>query len=271
MDQVKIGKFIAELRKEKNMTQVQLAEKLDITDRAVSKWENGRGLPEVSLMKPLCEILGITLSELLDGERSDKNLQDSNLGRNVLEVLRDREREILKREYLQKACAVLMAIIIIFTSIFGFRVAVMAFSGLRGDGYSIGCFFNTQKANKTVELILKHKYEKAAENIGFYGASDKEKARSEWAENMKALYDEIYIEELEITKITLDDYFPKADFYMVVYDKETQVNYLLNGILMIQDGGIAFGGIYIPYVDSQSRRTEIAYMIENAISTYYPG
>lgn len=58
MNQEKIGKFILKLRKEKNMTQKELANKIGVTDRAISKWENGRGLPDLSLMKPLCDELG---------------------------------------------------------------------------------------------------------------------------------------------------------------------------------------------------------------------
>ena len=69
MDQIKIGKFIAACRKEKSLTQAQLAEKLCVTDRAVSKWETGKGLPDASLMLALCEILGISVNELLRGER----------------------------------------------------------------------------------------------------------------------------------------------------------------------------------------------------------
>lgn len=69
MDQMKIGKFIAEQRKSRGMTQAMLAEKLGITDRAVSKWERGKGMPDVSLMLELCEILGITVNELLSGEK----------------------------------------------------------------------------------------------------------------------------------------------------------------------------------------------------------
>ena len=69
MDQIKIGEFITKLRKEKNMTQKELAEKLNITDRAISNWENGRRMPDVSLLKPLCESLNITVNELLSGER----------------------------------------------------------------------------------------------------------------------------------------------------------------------------------------------------------
>lgn len=69
MDQVKIGKFIAGCRKEKNMTQCQLAEALGISDKTISKWETGKGLPEAGFMASLSGILGITVNELLAGER----------------------------------------------------------------------------------------------------------------------------------------------------------------------------------------------------------
>ena len=68
MDQIKIGHFIAEQRKAKNLTQMQLAEKLGITDRAVSKWENGRAMPDSSIMLELCAILQINVNDLLNGE-----------------------------------------------------------------------------------------------------------------------------------------------------------------------------------------------------------
>ena len=73
MNQEKIGKLIAEIRKEKDMTQTDLANKLGITDRAISKWENGRGLPDISLLQNVSEILGITITELLSGERNGEN------------------------------------------------------------------------------------------------------------------------------------------------------------------------------------------------------
>ena len=69
MDQEKIGKFIATLRKEKGLTQQELAEKLGITKNAVSKWERGLGLMDMSLLKPLSEILDVSVTEILNGER----------------------------------------------------------------------------------------------------------------------------------------------------------------------------------------------------------
>ena len=76
MNQIKIGEFIASQRRSKNLTQAALAEKLGITDRAVSKWECGKGLPDVSLMLDLCEIFGITVNELLSGEKI--SMENSN-------------------------------------------------------------------------------------------------------------------------------------------------------------------------------------------------
>ena len=69
MDQLKIGKFIAECRKQKNLTQMQLAEKLGITDKAISKWERSIAMPDTSIMLELCDILGISVNELLSGEK----------------------------------------------------------------------------------------------------------------------------------------------------------------------------------------------------------
>lgn len=69
MDQIQIGKFIAECRKENKLTQAQLAEKLGVSDRAVSKWETGRCMPDSSLMPELCELIGISINDLFNGRR----------------------------------------------------------------------------------------------------------------------------------------------------------------------------------------------------------
>ena len=79
MEQVKIGKFIAECRKKKNLTQMQLAEKLNITDRAISKWETGKGMPDSSIMLELCNELDISVNELLSGELIDMKNYNKNV------------------------------------------------------------------------------------------------------------------------------------------------------------------------------------------------
>ena len=76
MDQLKIGKFIAECRKQKQLTQLQLADKLGITDKAISKWERGIAMPDTSIMLELCDVLCISVNELLNGERI--NMENSN-------------------------------------------------------------------------------------------------------------------------------------------------------------------------------------------------
>ena len=76
MDQLKIGKFIAECRKQKQLTQLQLADKLGITDKAISKWERGIAMPDTSIMLELCDILCISVNELLNGEMI--NVENSN-------------------------------------------------------------------------------------------------------------------------------------------------------------------------------------------------
>ena len=79
MNQEKIGKFIAKCRKDKDLTQRDLSEKLGVSNRAVSKWENGISMPDLSIMKSLCDELDITINELFDGEKSQNKIPDDNI------------------------------------------------------------------------------------------------------------------------------------------------------------------------------------------------
>ena len=99
MNQIEIGKFIAKCRKEKKLTQAQLAEKLNITDRAVSKWEMGKNMPDTSIMLELCEILGITVNELLSGEKIDmENYEkyEKKVDENLIALKRKDENNMTK-------------------------------------------------------------------------------------------------------------------------------------------------------------------------------
>lgn len=91
MCQIDTGKFIASCRKEKGLTQAQLAEKLNITDRAVSKWETGKCLPDSSIMLELCNILGVSVNELLSGERIEMNYYEEKVNENLIELKRKDE------------------------------------------------------------------------------------------------------------------------------------------------------------------------------------
>ncbi len=93
MNQIKIGRFIAECRKKANLTQMQLAEKLGITDKAVSKWERGVAMPDTSIMLELCDILGISVNELLSGE---KIIMENNNQKNE-ELLLEMAKELEKK------------------------------------------------------------------------------------------------------------------------------------------------------------------------------
>ena len=92
MDQIKIGKFIAWKRKEQNLTQAQLAEKLGITDRAVSKWETGKSLPDASIMLEMCALLGITVNDLLCGEVVSMENYNEQMENSLIEMIKQKER-----------------------------------------------------------------------------------------------------------------------------------------------------------------------------------
>lgn len=96
MNQIEIGKFIARCRKEKNLTQAQLAEKLNITDRAVSKWETGKSMPDSSIMLELCEILGITVNMLLSGEEVDMEIYEKKADENLIALKKKDENNMTK-------------------------------------------------------------------------------------------------------------------------------------------------------------------------------
>ena len=93
MNQIKIGKFIAECRKSVNLTQMQLAERLNITDRAVSKWETGKAMPDTSVMLELCDILKINVNELLSGEKINMENNNQKNEQLLLEMAKEAEQK----------------------------------------------------------------------------------------------------------------------------------------------------------------------------------
>lgn len=106
MDQKRIGAFIAQCRKEKNLTQMQLAELLGITSQAVSKWENGRGMPDVSLLQHLCDILGISLNEFFSGEHISAEEYKGKAEENISRLFEEKQTANLKPvKYLFSICA----------------------------------------------------------------------------------------------------------------------------------------------------------------------
>ena len=112
MDQVKIGKFIADCRKKKNLTQMQLAEKLGITDKAISKWERGIAMPDSSIMLELCDILGISVNELLSGEEIKMENYNKEMENKLLEMVEEKERNDKQLLALEVVIGVLSSLVL---------------------------------------------------------------------------------------------------------------------------------------------------------------
>lgn len=114
MEQLKIGKFIAICRKNKNLTQAELAEKLNITDRAISKWETGNGMPDSSIMLTLCEKLGISVNELLSGEKIEVIDYREKAEENLVNLKKQEEKYNKKILLLENVIGVITFISYIF-------------------------------------------------------------------------------------------------------------------------------------------------------------
>ena len=126
MNQLKIGRFIAECRKSVGLTQMELSEKLNITDRAVSKWETGKSLPDSSVMLELCDILGISVNELLRGE---KIIMENSNEKNE-QLLLDMAKEIENKN--KTIWSAMWAIMIV--SIIGLLAGIFAIAFLVPEG-----------------------------------------------------------------------------------------------------------------------------------------
>lgn len=119
MNQEKIGKFILNLRKEKNMTQQELAEKLKVTDRAISNWENGKNMPDLSLFKAICDVFDITINELLSGEKLQKDEYQEKLEENIINtVIYEKSKRKTYKKVLCYTLGIIIFIIVLFGSLF---------------------------------------------------------------------------------------------------------------------------------------------------------
>ena len=119
MDQIKIGKFIASCRKEQGMTQAALAQELGISDRAVSKWETGKSMPDSGIMLELCELLKINVNELLSGEKIMTEAYNKKVEENLLAMkqeVEEKNRQLLRTEYLIVLPTVLLGLVLIIAA-----------------------------------------------------------------------------------------------------------------------------------------------------------
>ena len=148
MDQIKIGKFIASCRKKQKLTQEQLAEKLGISDRAISKWENGICLPDASNMPELCKILDITINDLFSGEVVNMKDNEKKLEENLLEMARikeKRDKELLIMEIFIGVTVSLIMLVCIF---------IASFVNMQDWDYSVCYWYFICNKNRTNSRLL---------------------------------------------------------------------------------------------------------------------
>lgn len=159
MDQEKIGKFILKLRKEKNLTQQQLADILKVTDRAISKWENGRGMPDLSLFKSLCETLDISVNDLISGYKVPKEKYQEKLESNTLDIINYTNSKIEKKNYFISFVLIIFGILIDITA-----MTVFKSESSFGSIYSIfgillstfGIYILTKKSSKKILFMISY-------------------------------------------------------------------------------------------------------------------
>ena len=139
MNQEKIGNFIAECRRQKKMTQYELGEKLGVTEKSISNWENGRNMPDLSLFKPLCEELNITINELLSGEKISEDNYQEKFEENIINTISYSNKKLEKKNQL----------IGLILMIFGFLMSILGLMAFNPDSHScsfsvvIGVIFST--------------------------------------------------------------------------------------------------------------------------------
>lgn len=157
LDQVKTGAFIAQLRREKGLTQEQLAEKLGTTGKSVSRWENGKNMPDLSLFEPICRELGITVNELMSGERLDKEDYQTRLEGNIIDTINTSQtrtkRSLNKRVVALSAVLGLLAAVAVmfmidFVRMNNYRPVIF---GTWGFDYKYEPHIDTQKIKEVLE------------------------------------------------------------------------------------------------------------------------
>ena len=132
MNQEKIGKFIASCRKQKNLTQQELAEKLGVSDRTIGNWENGRNMPDLSLFKPLCNELNISLNDLMSGEKVKEKEYQEKLEENIINTINYTNKKIENRNNFIGLILITFGVLISITA-----VSVLPSESSWGSIYSV--------------------------------------------------------------------------------------------------------------------------------------
>ena len=161
MDQIKIGKFIAELRKTKNMTQQQLGEKIGVSSKTISKWETGKGMPDLSSLKPLSDCLEISINELLSGEKIEEEKYADKLEENIINTIEYSDKQVNNKKNLIGILLIVFGVFISFSA-----MSIFASESSWGSIYSvfgiivslIGISKFTKKLNYAKRLLVNFGY-----------------------------------------------------------------------------------------------------------------
>ncbi len=261
IDIVKCGAFIAALRKEQGLTQRELAARLEVTDKAVSRWETGKGLPDAQSMLTLSECFEVTVNELLIGER---NRTDESSDVALMGVLQLADREKKQHRRLRIVMTIVLAVfLLLFALLIGHDLTV-------GGGVTLSSVCTTVKARHVAQHIEQGRFEKAAPLIAFSGR-DRRIAEQEWIRNMHTMFDgTLEITDFAVLSVEEEDQFLFGTARLRVYDPTTEEGYTFD-IRMAEQDGIAFG--YTEYIGDHhpERGNELAKHIQAAMSTYNPG
>lgn len=267
MDITQCGTFIAALRKERGLTQKQLAEQLGVTDKAVSRWETGKGLPDADTLLRLSNCFDVTVNELLLGERIKAEEVARAADKAVVNVLQDCDREKQKNRHLGRLMILFgILLTLVLTAVYVQRLICE----IRGDGYSFSAAHATAKATRAAKNIVDGNYEKAVRSIGFLG-QNRDIAKEQWCRDMEALFDDdLEIQELHVGRMFEDDEFIRGNATLTVLDlnRPQGMLYTFHVYVAAQDG-IVFGTPHCIYGDEHGE--EMAGKIGAVLSTWNAG
>lgn len=258
MDNIKTGGLIKELRKEKNMTQKELADLLHITDRAVSKWERGLCAPDISLLEPLSAVLGVTVTELISGERLESEEYKEEVDLAVKNIILYSENEMIQKmkalkkkvlAYTISACLILLILIPALNGMIG------------GNGFAWECipaYLCTQKAAEAIQTYDKEAIQTYIGNSdGVFTALSELKEQGVLIQEANAKF----------LRTRLEDMFLLVEVDFIVIYKD--VHYLFTCAGTYRNGKVEFANIVTP-ASEQDCPTWIL-QLSDALSTYNPG
>ncbi len=258
MDNIKTGELIRQCRKEKGMTQKDLAEKLHITDRAVSKWERGLCAPDISMLEPLSEVLEVSILELMYGERKAAEEKQEEVEVSVKEVIRYSEKDTarktkkLKGKLILRFAVAIALVISLFLTYFSFT----------GDGYGWSCipgYFGALEAGRALESYEKEAIEVAfgyAEENGLYNKLISLKERGAVITDVNTKLYNVKLDDM-LTEVRMD--------FAVTYEYTT---YRFSVFGEYKNGKIELKRIFN---DLEFDYPAEIHTLSKALATYYPG